>query len=73
MLRMTDYKIIITIEDIGEKVIEALVADFEKSEKDAFELFYSSDTFTKLSDYNTRFFDKPWQEIYELLKKELLQ
>jgi hypothetical protein len=73
MLRMTDYEIIINIEDIGEKVIETLVADFDKPEKDASELFYSSDTFTKLSDYNTRFFDKPWQEIYDLLKKELFQ
>jgi hypothetical protein len=70
MLRMTDYKVIINIEDIGEKVIEALVVDFAKSEKDASEFFYSSDTFTKLSDYSSRFFAKPWQEIYEILKTE---
>jgi hypothetical protein len=72
MLQMTDYKIITSIEDIGENIVKMLVVNFAKSEKDASELFYSSDTFAKLSDYNTRFFTKPWQEIYEMLKSELI-
>ena len=67
---MTDYKVIINIEDIGEKVIEALVVEFGKPDKEASELFYSSITFAKLSDYNTRFFEKSWQEIYDILKAE---
>jgi hypothetical protein len=71
MLQITDHKIIIGIEDISEKVVEMLIVDFGKSEKEASELFYSSCTFTKLSDYNTRLFTRPWQEIYEMLKKEL--
>ena len=71
MLKMTDHKEIINIEDIGEKVVEMLISDFGKSEANASDIFYSSETFAKLSDYNTRFFAKSWQEIYELLKKEL--
>ncbi|MDR0738136.1 MAG: DUF3990 domain-containing protein [Prevotellaceae bacterium] len=71
MLKTVDYEIIINIEDIGEKVVEKLITDFGKLEKEASEIFYSSDTFSKLSDYNTRFFTKPWQEIYEMLKKEI--
>jgi hypothetical protein len=70
-LQMTDYKIITSIEDIGEKVVERLIIDFGKSEKEASEWFFSSAAFAKLSDYNTRFFTKPWTEIYEMLKKEL--
>ena len=71
MLKMTDHKIIINIEDVGEKVVEMLISDFGKLGKEASDIFYSSKTFAKLSDYNTRFFAKPWQEIYELLKIEL--
>jgi Holliday junction resolvasome RuvABC DNA-binding subunit len=71
MLQMTDHKVIAGIEDIGEKVVERLIIDLKKSEKEASELLFSSGTFAKLSDYNTRFFAKPWREIYEMLKKEL--
>ncbi|MDR1667932.1 MAG: DUF3990 domain-containing protein [Bacteroidales bacterium] len=71
MLQLIDYNIITGIEDIGEKVVERFIIDFDKSEKEASELFYSSGVFAKLSDYNTRFFMKPWHEIYEMLKKEL--
>lgn len=71
MLKMTDHRVITSIEDAGEKVVSMLMINFKKSDKEASELFYSSDTFAKLSDYNTRFFMKPWQEIYEMLKKEL--
>ncbi|MCL2596562.1 MAG: DUF3990 domain-containing protein [Paludibacter sp.] len=71
MLKMLDYKVIINIEDVGEKIVEMIISDFKKSEKDAADIFYSSNIFAKLSDYNTRFFAKPWQEIYELLKIEL--
>jgi hypothetical protein len=71
MLRMTDYNVIFSIEDIGENVVERLIIDFGRSGKTATELFYSSDTFAKLSDYSTLLYRKPWQDIYQMLKKEL--
>jgi hypothetical protein len=45
--------------------------DFEKSEKDASEIFYSSATFTQIADTTTQLYLKPWQEIYKLLQAEL--
>ena len=33
---------------------------------------HASDTFTQLSDANTGLYLKPWQEIYEMIKTELM-
>ena len=33
--------------------------------------FFSSDTFTKLADTETKLYEKSWKDIYELLFKEL--
>ena len=41
-------------------------------ETQATDLFYNSETFGKLADENTGFHLKSWQEIYEILKKEIL-
>jgi hypothetical protein len=35
-------------------------------------MFYNSETFAQLADESTEFYKKPWQEIYEMLKQELL-
>jgi hypothetical protein len=33
--------------------------------------FFSSNTFSKLADISNQLYLKPWQEIYQMLKKEL--
>ena len=48
-----------------------LITEFDFEEENATDIFYSSKTFSKLSDKNTEFYLKSWQEIYEILKKEL--
>jgi hypothetical protein len=58
-------------EDTGESVIAALILDRNMNETEASRLFFSSDTFTQLSNPSTSLYLKPWQEIYEMLKKEL--
>jgi hypothetical protein len=58
-------------EDIGEAVIESLILDRNINETKAADLFFASDTFAQLSDRATGLYLKPWQEIYEMLKKEL--
>jgi hypothetical protein len=58
-------------EDIGESVIEALMLDRNMDETEASKLFFASNTFAQLSDKFTDLYSKPWQEIYEMLKKEL--
>ncbi|GHT20154.1 hypothetical protein FACS189429_8310 [Bacteroidia bacterium] len=70
-LKRSTHNIVFNLEDIGEKIVENLIIDYGKSEKKASELFFSSETFGKLADISTNFYRKPWQEIYEMLKKEL--
>jgi hypothetical protein len=57
-------------ENIGESVIEALMLDKNVDEKTASNIFYTSQTFVSLSDASTGLYTKPWQEIYEMLKRE---
>ena len=57
--------------DISEPVIENLMFDFHVDEETATDKFYTSNTFAKLADESTQLYQKPWQEIYEMLKKEL--
>jgi len=71
MLKKTNHKPIIKIEDIGESIVEKLVIDFGFDEETAADKFFSSDTFSELADTSTELYKKTWQEIYELLKEEL--
>jgi len=71
MLKKTNYKAIIKIEDIGEIIVEKLVINFGFDEQTATEKFFSSDIFSKLSDTTTKFYEKDWTEMYESLLREL--
>jgi hypothetical protein len=71
MLKNTNYKPIIKIEDISELIVEKLVMNFDLDEQTATDKFFSSDTFAKLSGTETKFYEKEWTEIYELLLSEL--
>lgn len=71
MLKKTNYKAIIKIEDISELIVEKLVTDFDFDEQTAMDKFFSSGTFAKLSDTGIKFYEKGWNEIYVLLLNEL--
>jgi hypothetical protein len=60
------------ITDISESLLEAIILEKNIDSKTALDIFYASDTFANLSDKNTKLYEKTWQEIYEMLKKELL-
>lgn len=64
-------KIDIAIYDIGDHVVQSLMIDFDINELEAADKYYLSNTYTQLADEATEFYKKTWQEIYELLKKEL--
>jgi len=70
-LKKIDYKIIYNVNNINEPIIEQLVHDYRIDETKAADLFFSSSIFGKLADVETKFYLKDWQEIYEMLKKEL--
>jgi len=71
MLKKTNHKLIIKIEDIGEPIVEQLVIDFNLDEKTAADKFFSSHTFSKLADISNLLYEKDWTEIYQLLLNEL--
>ena len=73
LLKNTDKIRVSTFAHINEPIVENLVIDFNLDEKTAADMFFSSNTFSKLSDISTELYLKPWQEIYEMLKIELKQ
>lgn len=56
---------------ISEPIIEKLMIDFDLDEEKATNLFFSSDTYSKLTDIQTKLHEKNWVETYELLLNEL--
>ena len=56
---------------ISEPIIGRLVADFNFEEDKATNMFFGSDTYSRLSDAETKLYEKDWTEIYELLLSEL--
>jgi hypothetical protein len=59
---------ILQMEDL---LVEQLMLDHQFDETQATDMFYNSETFTQLANESTEFYKCPWQEIYEMLKKEL--
>ncbi|NDV57375.1 DUF3990 domain-containing protein [Bacteroides sp. 519] len=64
-------RIDIAIYDIGDHVVQSLMIDYDINELEATDRYYTSTTYAQLADESTGFYKKTWQEIYELLKKEL--
>jgi len=56
---------------ISEPIVEKLVMEFGFDEETAADMFFASNTFSKLADTSNQIFQKSWQEIYEMLKIEL--
>lgn len=70
-LQRKDQKRISILSHIGEPIVEKLVTDYGFDEQTASDKFFTSQTFTKVSDTSTEFFLKDWTEIYEVLLSEL--
>ena len=71
-LSQSKGKIDIAIYDIGDKVVQSLMTDYDMNELEATDRYYTSKIYSLLADESTEFHKKNWQEIYELLKQELL-
>ena len=57
--------------EIDNEIVKALMIDYGFDEVKSAKLYYTSNTYTKLSDESTEFYKKDWTEIYDMLKKEL--
>jgi len=64
-------KIDIAIYDIGAHVVKSLILDYDINEMEALDRYYTSKTYGQIADESTLFYQKPWQEIYEMLSTEL--
>jgi len=59
------------IESIGVVITDSLVKNHGFSEAEAQDFYYNSEICEKVSDETTELYNKPWQEIYDMLKKEI--
>ena len=59
------------IEDSVENIVIQLIEEQNITAEIATNIFYTSATFAQFEDETTQLYQKPWQEIYEMLKKEL--
>ncbi|GHT65164.1 hypothetical protein FACS189451_12870 [Bacteroidia bacterium] len=59
------------IEELVSELSVALMQDQNISTIEAMNIVYNSDIFTQLSNYSNLLYRKSWQEIYDILKKEL--
>jgi hypothetical protein len=71
LLKNADRIRVSKLAHISEPVVEKLVIDFNLDEKTATDMFFSSNTFSKLADTSTLLYERDWQEIYALLQSEL--
>jgi len=56
---------------IDDAITQSLMIDFEMNDYKAIDIYFNSKTYSLLIDENTGYYEKSWQEIYEMLKKEL--
>jgi hypothetical protein len=70
-IEQVGFEDIYNTEEISNSVVEALLADYDMDEKTAMDKFYQTNIYVQLADMDTGFYTKTWQEIYEMIKKEL--
>jgi len=71
MIKPMDKKYHINVKHISRPIIEQLTLEQNIDKYDAADMLYNSVVFAELSDENTKLYQKSWQEIYEMLIKEL--
>jgi hypothetical protein len=71
VLSLAKGKIDSKIYHIDSDVLQALMIDYGLTEIEAVDRYYTSKTYAGLADEKTRLYLNPWQDIYEMLKKEL--
>ena len=58
-------------EDLYSMLISSLMNDYKFSEREATHRLYRSAVFARLSDKDTKMYEKAWQDIYKMLQTEL--
>jgi hypothetical protein len=71
MIELIDDEKNLNVSMISEPLLETLMLDKGLNEVEATDLFYTSKTFTRLADETTKLYLKSWQDIYQMLLREL--
>jgi hypothetical protein len=69
-LELSKEKIDRIIFKADDKVLQALMTEYNINELEATDRYYTSNTYTQLADETTELYEKDWTEIYEMLKLE---
>jgi len=56
---------------IDNQIVKSLMLDHGMDGAKALDVYYTSQTYALLTEQKTNLHEKPWQEIYDMLKKEL--
>ncbi|GHT63422.1 hypothetical protein FACS189451_10100 [Bacteroidia bacterium] len=71
MLKKSFSKADLNEMSIDDAITQSLIVDFDMNDYQAIDAYFNSKTYSLLIDENTEYYEKSWQEIYEMLKKEL--
>jgi len=71
MIKKAFSKVDLNEMTIDDLIIQSLIEDFKLSDFQAIDNYFNSKTYSLLIDENTKYYEKSWQEIYEILKKEI--
>ena len=70
-MKLTNTQIECMIEDLSSEIIRILMEEWQYNMTQAMEIYYSSDTFERLSDPTTGLYYQSAGYVYDFLKKEL--
>jgi hypothetical protein len=70
-LSLPKGRVDIAIYDIADEVIRSLMSEYNVLETEAADIYYTSQTYAAVAEESTGYYQKPWQEIYEMLRGEL--
>ena len=68
---MAKGKIDCAIYSTDDYIVQALMIDYGKSEQQAMDIYYTSNTYIQFTDESNELYKKQWQKIYDMLKNEL--
>ena len=56
---------------IDDAIIQSLISECQMDDYKAIDIYFNSNIYSLLIDENTGYYEKSWQEIFNMLKKEL--
>jgi hypothetical protein len=71
MIKKGFNKVDVSEMTIDDAILQSLIMESKMTEFQAIDIYFNSRTYSILIDESSELYKKSWQEIYEMLKKEL--